>query len=50
MKDRRQQFHDAIIDIYLRSKRECKYNASRLIQFVTDKGGVDAARALILKH
>jgi hypothetical protein len=49
MKDLCQQFHDAMIDIYLRAKRECKYNAARFIQVVTNKGGVEAARALILK-
>lgn len=38
-----------MVDIYHRAKRECKYNAARFIQLVTDKGGVDAARALILK-
>jgi hypothetical protein len=49
MKDLRQQFHDAVVDIYLRAKHECKYNPARFVQLVTEKGGVEAVRALILK-
>ncbi|MDR3600473.1 MAG: hypothetical protein P4L49_08355 [Desulfosporosinus sp.] len=49
MKDLGQLFHDAMIDIYLRAKRECKYTASRFLQMVTEKGGIEAARALIQK-
>ena len=43
------QFHDAMKDIYLRAKKECKYNAAMFILIVTEKGGVEAARSLILK-
>ncbi|OCZ54242.1 hypothetical protein [Dehalobacter sp. TeCB1] len=50
MKNLQQQFNDAMIDIYQRAKKECKYNASRFLQVVTDKGGVDAAHSLIQKE
>lgn len=49
MRDLSLQFHEAMKDIYFRAKKECKYNAARFIQVVTEKGGVEAARSLILK-
>lgn len=49
MRDLSLQFHDSMIDIYVKAKKECKYNAARFLQVVTEKGGVEAARTLILK-
>ena len=49
MRDLSLQFHDSMIDIYDRAKKECKYVASRFLQVVAEKGGVEAAKSLILK-
>ena len=49
MKDLSLQFHDSMKDIYNRAKKECNYPATRFKQLVAEKGGVEAARSLILK-
>ncbi|MFZ3131627.1 MAG: hypothetical protein WA125_11135 [Desulfosporosinus sp.] len=49
MRDMSLQFHDSMIDIYVRAKKECKYNVARFIQVVTEKGGVVAARTVTLQ-
>lgn len=36
-------------NIYFRAKKECNYVASRFIQLVGEKGGLLAAKQLILK-
>ena len=43
------KFNLAMKEIYETAKRECKYNASRFIQLVAEKGGVVAAKQLISK-
>ncbi len=43
------QFEQDMIAIYTTAKKECGYNATRFLQAVTQKGGVAAARQLILK-
>ena len=43
------KFNIAMKEIYETAKRECKYNASRFIQLVAEKGGVVAAKQLICK-
>lgn len=47
--DLEKQFHQEMADIYVRAKRECGYNATRFLQLITEKGGVEAARRLISK-
>jgi hypothetical protein len=41
------QFHRAMINIYERALRECRYNANRFIQMVQHDGGVEAAKRLL---
>ena len=44
------QFHQAMIDIYLAAKRECNYNATYFIQMVDRLGGVETARRLLASN
>ncbi|MBO8167892.1 MAG: hypothetical protein H0Z35_01760 [Thermoanaerobacteraceae bacterium] len=48
--DLKQQFHEDMINIYLRAKKECKYTPTRFLQLVIEKGGVEAAKQLIHKE
>jgi hypothetical protein len=41
------QFHQAMIDIYLAAKCECGYNATYFIQMVESHGGVETAHRLL---
>ena len=41
------EFHEAMINIYHRAKREAEYPAPRFIRMVEDIGGVACARKLI---
>lgn len=41
------KFHKAMLDIYVRVKKEIKYNPSRFIQLVNDRGGLATAKQLI---
>jgi len=45
--DLEQQFHQAMVDVYLNAKSEAGYNASRFIQMVSEHGGLETARILI---
>lgn len=47
--DLRRQFHEDMKEIYTRAKKECGYVASRFLQMLGEKGGIDTARSLILK-
>lgn len=40
-------FHQAMLTIYKRAKRECHYNATRFLQMVTERGGLETARILL---
>jgi hypothetical protein len=40
-------FDKAMFDIYLRAKKELKYNANLFLKMLTDRGGVDTAKYLI---
>jgi len=42
------RFHEAMLGIYQRAKGECNYNATRFLQMVGERGGLEAARRLIL--
>lgn len=42
-----QQFHSAMLDIYQRTKSEVRYNATRFLSMVSEKGGYEAARTLL---
>ncbi|MHB8128475.1 MAG: hypothetical protein ACYDEX_05720 [Mobilitalea sp.] len=44
------KFHNDMIHIYKTAKNELGYNASRFIQLVSEKGGVQAAKQLIMKE
>ena len=43
------KFNDDMNQIYIRAKRELRYNATRFMQLVSDKGGLLAAKELIKK-
>jgi hypothetical protein len=40
-------FHNEMMPIYDRAKRECGYNATRFLQLVTENGGLNAAKTLL---
>ena len=44
------QFHADMVNIYKTAKKECGYNATRFLQLIANKGGVEAARQLIIKQ
>ncbi len=41
------EFDQAMIDLYLRAKKECGYNAIRFLEMVTEMGGLAAAQKLL---
>ena len=43
------KFNSDMQQIYIRAKKELKYNASRFLQLVSEKGGLQAAKQLISK-
>ena len=44
MENRELIFHEEMLDIYEKAKRECGYNATRFLQMVHEKGGLRAAK------
>lgn len=38
------RFEQEMIDIYTTAKKECGYNASRFLQMLGDKGGLDTVK------
>lgn len=36
-----------MLEIYKRAKKECNYHATRFLQMVTERGGLEAAKILI---
>ena len=40
-------FHEAMLQIYTDAKDQCKYNATRFLQMVTEDGGLAAAKKLV---
>lgn len=49
MESLEKKFNEDMHQIYLSAKKELKYNATRFMQLVSEKGGVQAARQLIMK-
>jgi hypothetical protein len=43
------KFNKEMKNIYLTAKKELKYNATRFLQILSEKGGVQAAKTLIAK-
>jgi len=41
------QFDNAMVQIYLRAKAECGYNATRFLQMLTEHGGLGTAKRLL---
>ena len=37
-------FHEEMLGIYQKAKKECGYNATRFVQMVQEKGGLSAAK------
>lgn len=50
MKTLENKFNAEMQNIYTTAKKELKYNATRFLQLVSEKGGVQAARILISKE
>lgn len=50
MTDLERQFTKDMMNIYTTAKRECGYQATRFLQLVGEKGGVNAAKQLIHKQ
>jgi hypothetical protein len=44
------EFHQAMIDVYRRAKKECNYPAMYFLRMVTESGGLEAARTLLHKQ
>jgi len=44
------KFKDDMHQIYIRAKKELRYNATRFMRLVSDKGGLLAAKQLITKN
>jgi hypothetical protein len=42
-----ERFRDAMVSIYVRSKKEVGYNATRFFQMLEDRGALETARVLI---
>ena len=49
MTDLEKRFHREMIDIYQTAKKEVGYNATRFLQLISEKGGLAAAKQLIMK-
>ena len=49
MADLEKKFHQEMVDVYKITKREVGYNATRFLQMLSEKGGVAAAKQLIMK-
>ncbi len=47
MPERDQQFHEAMVEVYQRARKECGYTATAFLRMVLDHGGVEAARRLL---
>ena len=43
----KEEFHQAMINIYNRAKDECNYMAAHLIQMINEAGGLKAAKELL---
>lgn len=43
------KFNEDMLNIYYTAKRKLKYNATRFLQLVAEKGGLKAAKQLIAK-
>lgn len=49
MSDIKKHFHESMMQIYLDAKKECCYVATRFLQLINDRGGVETAKSLIHK-
>jgi hypothetical protein len=49
MEELKQNFHQAMIDIYKTAKRDLNYTASYFIQMISELGGLETARRLLAK-
>ena len=44
------EFHNAMVDIYRQAKTECRYNASRFLQMISEHGGMGTAKHLLASY
>ena len=42
------EFHQAMLYIYKKAKEECHYNATYFLQMVEERGGLQAAKRLLI--
>ena len=47
MSELEQQFHKAMVQVYINAKRYCQYNATYFLQMLTERGGLATAKYLI---
>lgn len=47
MQELERRFHSDMVAIHATAKRELHYNASRFLQMVSERGGLEAARQLL---
>lgn len=47
MTDLELRFNEAMLEIYVRAKRECNYNATRFFQMLSERGGLATAKTLL---
>src|SRR3989442_14736402 len=45
--DLEKRFNETMLDVYRRAKAEARYNATRFLGMVAEKGGYETARTLI---
>ena len=43
-------FHHEMLKVYEQAKAECKYKASRFLQTVNERGGLNAAKSLLASN
>ncbi|MBU3191756.1 hypothetical protein KPL51_19820 [Clostridium bowmanii] len=48
--DLERKFYMDMREIYFKADKECGYRASRFMQMIADKGGVDTAKKLVTKE
>ncbi len=41
------EFHEAMLNIYVRARKECGYNATRFLQMVGEDQGLNTAKRLL---
>jgi hypothetical protein len=43
------KFHEAMVNVYHLGKKRCRYSATRFLQMVNERGGLETAKDLLVK-